>query len=232
MRKVARTNNAIKPSAKLPTSAVKPSAKHTLLEIRHLAKPSAQSTPRAAKPGEHDEVQQAMLNSMSSYDSYQARLHKMSEDIQVILFTVFDSQDTPSTLRISWRSCWGRLECMLKAIFLEVLHYRIIALSCESSKRLYKVLEALKAKLTCHHHHLVLQNQFAQLLECFTDLLHKTSNVSTWHTILGDLLDDTNSNSRYRNAQADLIEYHLDHANQGLRHIASRGQQIALSTHE
>ena len=204
---IKRTTSAVKPSAKPPTRAARLTTS--------AAKPSA-------RPCEHAEVQRGNTTAMSSYETYQAQLHTISEDIQVIWFTVFDSESTPATIRVSWRSCWGRLESMLKAIYLDVLQNKIVALSAESWKRMYNVIEALKAKLCYHHTHSVLQNQSAQLLECFTYLLQKTADVSTWHTIVDNLLNDPSDSDAYRNAQADLIEHHLDRAHRSLKEIASQ----------
>ena len=103
-------------------------------------------------------------------------------------------------------------------------------MSGESWARLANVLEALKAKLTYHHNQSVLQNQSKQLLDCFANLIKKSSDVSVWHTILDELLCNSDSSDKYRTAQADLIEEHLNHGNQSLRQIATLAQQIAVPT--
>ena len=225
-----RATQGTKPIKRI-TSAVKPSAKPS-------ARPSAR--PSAAKPSartrEHDEIERGNTTAMSSYKTYQVHLHKVSEEIQVIWFTVFDSESTPATIQVSWKSCWSTLECMLKAVYLDVLQNKIVALSTESKERMYDVIEALKAKLCYHHTHSVLQNQSAQLLYCFTDLMEKTGDMSTWRTILQDLLHDVppiycTNEEAYRNAQADLIEHHLYRTHRRLKEIASQAQQIAVAPH-
>ena len=107
----------------------------------------------------HMDIWSASNNAMSWYGAHEARLHKMSEEMQMVWFTAFDSHHTPAMLRVSWRSCWGRLECILKAIFVDVLQGRISALRGESWERLKKILEALKAKLAYHHHRSVLEQR-------------------------------------------------------------------------
>ena len=99
----------------------------------------------------------------------------------------------------------------------------------ESCRKLTHVFEALKSKLIYHHNESALKSQSDELLECFTDLMQKTSDITTWHTLLDDLLCDPNGNPMYRNAQADLIEQSLDRAHEGLRQIAARAQQIGTS---
>ena len=148
----------------------------------------------------------------------------------MVWFTVFDSRDAPATLRVSWRSCWDRLESILMAILLDCLQGRSVDLSEESREKLTNVLEALKAKVTLHHHQSVLQNQLRALLECFTNLTQKPSDVSTRHTILDELLCNTTSSSVYRTTEAGLIEQHLDRANRSLRQIAKLAHQIAVPT--
>ena len=80
-----------------------------------------------------------------------------------------------------------------------------------------------------HHDELAIHRQSAALLECFTDLMQKTSDVATWNTILDDLLCDPEDNEKYLSAQADLIEQSLDRAHQDRRQIAARSQQIGTS---
>ena len=241
MRMVAQRHSVAKPTAKRTASAAKPTAKpippwrkRTAKLIppwrKHAAKLTATLTASAAKPSAHDTIRHAKRDAIYSYECHQTHLHKTMEEMQVVWFAVFDSHDAPATLRISWRSCWGRLESILKAIFLDVLQSRIIALSGESWARLANVLEALKAKLTYHHNQSVLQNQSRQLLECFANLIQKSSDVSVWHTILDELLCNSDSSDKYRTAQADLIEEHLNHCNQSLRQIATLAQQIAVPT--
>ena len=206
-----------KPTRKSTASAAKPTSKHTVLWTRHAEKSTVKTTASASKPSALDEYRHAKNDAISSYESHQTRLLKMSEEMQVVWFTVFDSRDAPATLRVSWRSCWGRLESILMAIFLDCLQGRSVDLSEESREKLTNVLEALKAKVTLHHHQSVLQNQLRALLECFTNLTQKTSDVSTWHTILDELLCNTTSSSVYRTTEAGLIEQHLDRANRSLR---------------
>ena len=100
--------------------------------------------------------------------------------------------------------------------------------SSEPWEQLANVVGTLKAKLTDHHHQPVLQNQTRQLLECFTELNQRASDVSAWHAILDDLLCDKCANSQYRITQSSLIELHLDQAQQGLRQIAAHAQHIAV----
>jgi len=190
------------------------------------------NTGSAAKPTSRAERLRAKNDAFSSYESYQARLQNMFEELQLIWFEVFDADDTPATQRISWRSCWGKLESMLKAIFLDVLAGTMMALSSEPREKFANVVGAFKAKLTYHHHQTVLQNQSRQLLECFTELNQRASDVSTWHTILDDLLCDKYANSQYRITQSSLIELHLDQAQQGLRQIAAHAQHIAVPYQE
>ena len=101
-------------------------------------------------------------------------------------------------------------------------------LSDESWINLTNVLGALKAKVIHHHTETELHNQSAQLLGCFKELMQATSDVSTWHRLLDDLIMDTNDDPACRNAKADLIEEKLDGANQALREIAKRAQQLVV----
>ena len=198
----------------------------TLFLMKSFAKQSAS----AARPSICMDMWNAKNDAISSYKSHQARLHNMMEELQRVWFTVFDSHRTPATLRVSFRSCWGRLECILKAIFFDVLQGRMSVLRGESWERLKKTLEALKAELAYHHRRSVLQNQTKQLQECFTDLTQKASDISTWDTILEELLSDRSSNSKYRNKQVDVIEENLDRANQSLQRLAALAQRVTVPT--
>ena len=58
--------------------------------------------------------------------------------------------------------------------------------------------------------------------------MQATSDVSTWHHLLDDLIMDTSDDPTYRNAKADLIEENLDGANQALREVTKRAQQLVV----
>ena len=241
MRKVARphsaakpTSSAAKPTSKLTTSAAKPCA--ILAAPWRKPSPSEKRITSAAQPSKHTDrlapapkrtALHAKNNAICVYQSHQARLHNLSEELQELWFTVFDSNDTQATLRSSWRPCWGRLESILKAIHLDALQGNMLALSAEAREKLTAVLEALKAHLIYHHQQTVLQNKSRQMLECFTNLVQKASDLSTWHTILDALVCD-NSSESYRTAQVDLIEQNLNRAEQSMRQIATLAQQIAV----
>ena len=90
------------------------------------------------------------------------------------------------------------------------------------------VLGALKAKVMHHHTETELHNQSAQLLRCFEELMQATADMSTWHRLLDDLIMDTNDDPAFRNAKTELIEENLDGANQALREIAKRAQQLVV----
>ena len=105
----------------------------------------------------------------------------------------------------------------------------MLALSAQAREKLTAVLEALKAYLIAHHQQTVLLNKSRQMLECFTNLAQKASDISTWDTILDALLCD-NSSERYRTAQVDLIEQNLNRAQQCMRQIATQAEQIAVPT--
>ena len=170
---------------------------------------------------------------MDMCTSYQDGLHNISQDIQDAWYTVFNTDDNQATIRVSWRSCWGRLQSTLLAVFHEALSESsspdsMPGLSKESWKNLTNVLGALKAKMIHHHTETELHNQSAQLLACFKELVQATSDVSTWHRLLDDLIMDTNDDPACRNAKADLIEENLDGANQALREIAKRAQQLVV----
>ncbi len=215
----------------VPKKLIGSAAKHTTTRtLQPTAKRTATNSASAAKPSMCMDMRNAQNDAMSSYKSHQARLHNMMEELQRVWFTVFDSHRTPATLRISFRSSWGRLEGILKAIFCDVLQGTMSDLRSESWERLKKTLEALKAELAYHHRRSVLQNQTKQLQECFTYLTQKASDISTWDTILEELLSDRSSNSKYRNKQVDVIEENLDRANQSLQRLAALAQRVTVPT--
>ena len=211
--KPARTAKRIASAAKPGENSVKPahSAKRTASYANiseHNDKP-ARTAKRAASSAqaiEHTDSLLAKDDACSSYQSHQARLHSMSEKMQEIWFTVFDSHETPATIQISWTSCWSKLESILKAIVLDFLQGNILDLSAEPREKLTDVLEMLKAKLIYHHPQTVLQNKSRQMLECFTNLMQKASDLSTWQTILDELLCDSHNSAQHRSAQFDLLK--------------------------
>ena len=165
---------------------------------------------------------------------YQAGLYNISQDIQDAWNTVFRNyDDNQVTIRISWRSCWGRLQGTLLAVFRDALiewspTTITPILSKTSLTNLTNIIGALKTKVIHHHTETEMHNQSTQLLGCFKELLHATLDMSIWHSLLDDLIIDTSEDPTYRNAKADLIEEALDGANQALRDIAKRTQQLIV----
>ena len=70
------------------------------------------------------------------------------------------------------------------------------------------------------------------MLEFFTELTQRASDVSTWHTTLDALLCDEYGGSEYHTTQASLTEQLSDQAQQSLRQIATRAQRLAVQVQE
>ena len=227
-----------KPSKRPDSAAAQPaSAPYVEPTAKYMPKPCTS----AASQGPYAEGTSACMRlqrraekeTIDMCTSYQAGLHKISQDIQDAWNTVFNCDDNQASIRISWTSCWGRLQGTLLAVFHDALSESsspdsMPGLSKESWKNLTNVLGALKAKVIHHHTETELHNQSAQLLGCFEELMQATSDMSTWHRLLDDLIMDTNDDPACRNAKADLIQVKLDGANQALREIAKRAQQLVV----
>ena len=197
--------------------------------------PYAEASASAEQPSVCMRVRRrAKKASMDKCTLYQATLHDISGDIQDAWNTVFrNSDDDQVSIRVSWRSLWGRLQGTLLAIFRDALTESLPpsimpVLSQASLTNITNIIKALKAKVLHHHGETELYNQSSQLLEYFKDLLQATLDVSTWHRLLDDLILDTSPDPTYRNAKADLIEENLEGANQALRDIAKGAQELVV----
>ena len=170
--------------AKNTGSAAQPASRAERLRAKNAQTKNTSSAPNSTSRADR---LRAKNDAFSSYEAYQERLQNMFEELQLIWHEAFDADDTTATQRISWLSCWWKLESMLKAIFCDVLGCPMMAggyFSSECREKLANVVRALKAKLTFNQHQPVLQNQTRQVLECFTELNQRASDVSTWHIIL------------------------------------------------
>ena len=72
--------------------------------------------------------------------------------------------------RISWSSCWGKLQAVLSGIYSDLLHGTITALTDASRQKLVDIAGLLKAKLVKHHEKSVLVSRAFELLQCMEEL--------------------------------------------------------------
>ena len=222
--------------------------KYTAPWKSHAAKSAAKTTVTASKPigpwKSHAEKSaaesavsteacywRAQNDATSSYESHQTRLYKMCLDMHVAWYTVFDSNDVSATPPDSWHMLWGRLRSTLKAIFRKAPGADKPTYIQQTS--LTNVLEEVKATITYQDPLLLLDetayvNRKMELLECFSELVQITSDVSIWHAIRDELLRNGKCSSLYRETHASIIEGHLQRANQSLLEIAELAQRIVV----
>ena len=140
----------------------------------------------------------------------------------------FDEEECLVSERISWRSCWGKLQAVLSGIYSDLLHGTITSLPDAFRQKLVDIAGLLKAKLVKHHEKSVLLSRAFELLQCMEELAKAVVDTASWHMRLDELLCQEGGSVSYHTAQSDMIETRLDDAQKRLKDIAARAQEIGV----
>ena len=161
-------------------------------------------------------LDQALHAAVTAHEDDKEYLQQTVDEILCVWHDVFSGQERVVSERISWRSCWGRLQSVLGGIYGDLLQGTITSLADESRQKLVYIAGLLRAKLLKQHDKSVLLSRAQELQQCMEELTVAVVDTASWHTRLNELLCYEGGSSAYYTEQTDSIGTELDDANKRL----------------
>ena len=155
-------------------------------------------------------------------------LDQTIQEIRSVWHDAFHAVHCGSSTRISWSSCWGKLQAVLSGIYIDLLHGTITFLPDASRQKLMEIAGLLKAKLVMHHEKSVLLSRANELLQCMEELAKAVVDTASWHMRLDELLCHEGGSEAYHKATCSLIETRLDDAQKRVKDVAARARKIGV----
>ena len=200
-------------------SAAKPAAK-----IATMAKSAKNSAAKPVAKNGGSAIRVVVI----AYEDDKEYLDQTNQEIRSVWHDVFHAEECVVCERISWRSCWGKLQAVLSGIYSDLLHGMITSLPDASRQKLVDIAGLLKAKLLKHHDKSVLLSRANELLQCMEELATAVIDTASWHMRLHELLCYEGGSAIYHKAQGFVIEKRLDDAQKRVKDVAARGQKIGV----